>query len=200
MRERKLGVSEKKSGGRHTKQSMMNKAHWYSGPYSKCPYTNTIQHPMSTYPLNQKLCQNQTRAYKMKQGLLPWRSPCQCHHSLSLLSSSIPLSIPTTKLSRLSIITANTQELTARERRRLRNERRENNATTNWREQVEEKLMKKPKKRYKSWTDELNLDNLADLGPQWWVIRVARIRALETAETIARLLAKNFPDIDFKVI
>lgn len=59
--------------------------------------------------------------------------------------------------------------------------------------------MKKPKKRYKSWTDELNLDNLADLGPQWWVIRVARIRALETAETIARLLAKNFPDIDFKV-
>lgn len=147
-----------------------------------------------------KLCQNQTRAYKMKQGLLPWRSPCQCHHSLSLLSSSIPLSVPTTKLSRLSIITANTQELTARERRQLRNERRENNATTNWREQVEEKLMKKPKKRYKSWTDELNLDNLADLGPQWWVIRVARIRALETAETIARLLAKNFPDIDFKVI
>lgn len=60
--------------------------------------------------------------------------------------------------------------------------------------------MKKPKKRYASWTEELNLDNLAQLGPQWWVIRVARIRAEETAELLARSLARNFPDIDFKVI
>ncbi|KAE8696539.1 MIP18 family protein [Hibiscus syriacus] len=69
----------------------------------------------------------------------------------------------------------------------------------NWREEVEERLIKKPKKRYTSWTEELNLDNLALLGPQWWVVRVARVRGLETDEVIARLLARNFPDIEFKI-
>lgn len=64
---------------------------------------------------------------------------------------------------------------------------------------MEERLIKKPKKRYASWTEELNLDTLAKLGPQWWVVRVARVRAEETAEILARLLARNFPEIDFKV-
>ncbi|KAE8099283.1 hypothetical protein FH972_017277 [Carpinus fangiana] len=131
----------------------------------------------------------------MKLGLLLWRSPS--HHSLSL--PSLPFPSPTTKRPIL-LISANTQqELTARERRRLRNERRESKGATNWREQVEERLIKKPKKRYASWTDELNLDNLAKLGPQWWVIRVSRIKVEDAAEVLARSLAKNFPDIDFKV-
>ncbi|XP_041027121.1 uncharacterized protein LOC121267329 [Juglans microcarpa x Juglans regia] len=130
----------------------------------------------------------------MKQGLLLWRSPCQ--HSLSLPSFTFPNLV--TKRPLLSI-SASTAQLPAKERRLLRNERRESKTTTNWREQVEERLMKKPKKRYASWTEELNLDNLAQLGPQWWVIRVARIRAEETAELLARSLARNFPDIDFKV-
>lgn len=40
---------------------------------------------------------------------------------------------------------------------------------------------------------------MAHLGPQWWVVRVSRVRGLETAEVMARLLARNFPDIDFKM-
>jgi hypothetical protein len=137
------------------------------------------------------LCQK-----KMKLGLLLWRSPS--HHSLLL--PSLPFPSSTTKRPIL-LISANTQqELTARERRRLRNERRESKGATNWREQVEERLIKKPKKRYASWTDELNLDNLAKLGPQWWVIRVSRIKVEDAAEVLARSLAKNFPDMDFKVI
>lgn len=59
--------------------------------------------------------------------------------------------------------------------------------------------MKKPKKRYVTLAEKLNLDTLAELGPQWWVVRVARVRSQYTAELIARLLARNFPDIEFKV-
>lgn len=70
---------------------------------------------------------------------------------------------------------------------------------TNWREEVEERLLKKPKKRYASWTEELNLDTLANLGPQWWIVRVSRVRGQETAELIARLLARNFPHVPFEV-
>lgn len=65
---------------------------------------------------------------------------------------------------------------------------------------MEERLLKKPKKRYTSWTEELNLDNLALLGPQWWVVRVSRVSGQETAERMARSLARNFPNVDFKVI
>lgn len=62
------------------------------------------------------------------------------------------------------------------------------------------RLIKKPKKRYVSWTEELNLDNLALLGPQWWVVRVSRVSGQDTAERMARAMARNFPDMEFKVI
>ncbi|OVA15547.1 Transcription antitermination protein NusG [Macleaya cordata] len=94
------------------------------------------------------------------------------------------------------------QLLTGRERRQLRNERRESKAlVSNWREEVEERLLnnKIPKKRYASWTEELNLDNLSLLGPQWWVVRVSRVSGQDTAESLARSLSRNFPNIDFKV-
>ncbi|KAL5991612.1 hypothetical protein ACLOJK_012521 [Asimina triloba] len=90
--------------------------------------------------------------------------------------------------------------LTAKERRRLRNERRESKAGYGWREKVEEQLIKKPKKQYVSWTEELNLDNLALLGPQWWVVRVSRVSGQWTAELIAKLLARKFPEMDFKAL
>ncbi|OMO66519.1 Zinc finger, PHD-type [Corchorus capsularis] len=48
---------------------------------------------------------------------------------------------------------------------------------------------KKAKKRYAS--EELNLDNLAHLDPQWWVVR-----GLRQPSSWARTLARNFPDID----
>ncbi|TYJ40070.1 hypothetical protein E1A91_A04G114600v1 [Gossypium mustelinum] len=142
----------------------------------------------------------------MKQGLLLW-SPCYLSppsfHSISL---KIPSTKHTPRLAPISASLDSTdtqvqlqQQLSARERRQLRNERRESKSGYNWREEVEERLIKKPKKRYTSWTEELNLDNLAHLGPQWWVVRVSRVRGLETAEVTARVLARNFPNIEFKI-
>ncbi|XP_028783554.1 uncharacterized protein LOC114739637 [Neltuma alba] len=137
----------------------------------------------------------------MKQGLLLWNP---CFHSLSPPSlPSLSFNFPQARSFCLSISASldstDTQELTARERRRLRNERRESKTTTNWREEVEERLIKKPKKKKTSWTEELNLDNLAKLGPQWWVIRGSRVRGQDTAQLLARSLARNFPDVEFKL-
>lgn len=124
-----------------------------------------------------------------------WNPPPR-FHTLSLPSLSSPLALS------VSASSSGTQQqdlLTPKERRRLRNERRESKNTTNWREEVEDKLSKKTKKEKKSWMDELNLDNLMKLGPQWWVVRVSRLKAEYTAEALARSLAKFFPDTDFKV-
>ena len=140
----------------------------------------------------------------MKQGLLTW-SPGR--HFLYL---PIPLS-PASKAQltlnprRFVSISAKTesvneQNLSARERRQLRKVRRESKPTYNWREEVEERLIQKPKKRYASWTEELNLDNLALLGPQWWVLRVPSVTAQEISERLDRLLHRNFPNMDFEVI
>ncbi|XP_042510343.1 transcription termination/antitermination protein NusG [Macadamia integrifolia] len=139
----------------------------------------------------------------MKQGLLIW-SPC-CHHPALSFPQSLS-SLPSLRIHRTShktVISAttdsvNSEQLTARERRQLRNQRRESNAT-NWKEEVEERLLKKPKKKHASWKEELNLDNLALLGPQWWVVRVSRVSSEETADRLAETLARNYPDIEFKV-
>ncbi|KAI0527698.1 hypothetical protein KFK09_003303 [Dendrobium nobile] len=92
-------------------------------------------------------------------------------------------------------------DLSARERRQLRNERRERNATVSggWREEVEERLARRQKKEYSSWKEKLNLDNLAKLGPRWWTVRVARVNGQETADRLARVLARGFPEMEFKV-
>ncbi|KAK3226235.1 hypothetical protein Dsin_006097 [Dipteronia sinensis] len=137
----------------------------------------------------------------MKQGLLLW-SPCHHPPSLSILSISFPIhATPPKPISATldSTTTTTHQELSARERRQLRNERRERKSGHSWKEEVEEKLLKKPKKRYATWTEELNLDNLADFGPQWWVVRVTRLRYEEISEKLARSLVRNFPDIEFKM-
>ncbi|XP_058734566.1 uncharacterized protein LOC131606334 [Vicia villosa] len=125
-----------------------------------------------------------------------WSPPPRFHTiSPPSLSSPHPLSISAT-----SSTTQQQDLLTAKERRRLRNERRESKNTTSWREEVEDKLIKKKKKKeFKSWMDELNLDNLIKLGPQWWIVRVSRVKAQYTAEALARSLAKFFPDTDFKI-
>lgn len=136
----------------------------------------------------------------MKVGLLSWSS---CSRFLSMPSSTTLKAHthkPLVSTIAATIESVNERSLTSRERRQLRNERRESKPTYNWREEVEERLLKKPKKRYTSWTEELNLDNLALLGPQWWVVRVSRVSGQETAERMARSLARNFPNVDFKVI
>ncbi|CAL1378913.1 unnamed protein product [Linum trigynum] len=91
------------------------------------------------------------------------------------------------------------QQLTARDRRQLRNQRRESKSGHSWREEVEERLSKKPKKENTRKRDALSIDRLSLLGPQWWVFRVSRIRGHETAQLVARLLARNYPDFEFKV-
>lgn len=89
--------------------------------------------------------------------------------------------------------------LTAKEKRELRNTKREENKQYNWREDVEERLLKKPKKRFNSWKEELNLDKLAEMGPQWWIVKVSRARGKDTVERMMQALAKNFPDAEFEV-
>ncbi|KAF3448881.1 hypothetical protein FNV43_RR09597 [Rhamnella rubrinervis] len=138
----------------------------------------------------------------MTQGLQLWGL---CHHFL-FLHSSPPPSFTThrTKLTPpLSISatlesTSTNQELTARERRRLRNERRESKAGSSWKEEVEEKLLKSPRRGSRLG---LRSSTLIPL-----LVRVLnggssgfRVRGQETAELIARQLARNFPQMDFKV-
>lgn len=126
---------------------------------------------------------------KLQGGLLQW-SP----------SSLIPSAIRTTpRLSISACVVERNHQLTARERRQLRNERRESRSGYSWKEEVEERLIKKPKKRYASWTEELNLDTLAESGQQWWVVRVSRVRGHETAQVLARALARQFPEMEFTV-
>ncbi|EPS70831.1 hypothetical protein M569_03928, partial [Genlisea aurea] len=89
---------------------------------------------------------------------------------------------------------------TARERRQMRNDRRESKPPYNWKEEVETRLMKKTKQfRRFSPSEEMNLDNLAALGPRWWIVRVSRVSAQDTVERMARSLSRSFPQIDFKV-
>ncbi|CAA7033606.1 unnamed protein product [Microthlaspi erraticum] len=128
---------------------------------------------------------------KLQGGLLQW--------SPSSLIPSINTRIKTTHLSISACVVERNRELTARERRQLRNERRESKSGYSWREEVEERLIKKPKKRYATWTEELNLDTLAESGPQWWVVRVSRLRGQETAQVLARALARQFPEMEFTV-
>uniref|UniRef100_A0A1J3IJK4 Transcription termination/antitermination protein NusG n=1 Tax=Noccaea caerulescens TaxID=107243 RepID=A0A1J3IJK4_NOCCA len=128
---------------------------------------------------------------KLQGGLLQW--------SPSSLIPSITTTIKTTRLSISACVVERDHQLTARERRQLRNERRESKSGYSWREEVEERLIKKPKKRYASWTEELNLDTLAESGPQWWVVRVSRLRGQETAQVLARALARQFPEMEFTV-
>ncbi|XP_057467083.1 uncharacterized protein LOC130756551 [Actinidia eriantha] len=140
---------------------------------------------------------------RLQRGLLTW-SPCR--HFLSLPTSFSPPSkayLPLTprRFVPISATTEsiNEQNLSARERRQLRKERRDSKPTYKRREEVEERLIQKPKKRYASWTEELNLDNLALLGHQWWVIRVPSVTAQEISERLDRSIARNFPKMDFEV-
>lgn len=135
---------------------------------------------------------------ELKHGLLSWSPSYPLFLPPKFLTRSLKIQTPVFRMS-ATLESVNERQLTARERRKLRNERREGNRAYNWREEVEERLIKKPKKRYASWTDELNLDNLALLGPQWWIVRVSRVTGNYTAERLARSLARNFPSNDFQI-
>lgn len=136
-----------------------------------------------------------------EQGLLSWSRPCGYPPFLIPPTTHKPMSFRIcATVNSVNESIEGHHNLTAKERRQLRNSRRESKAGTyNWREEVEQRLIKKPKKRG-SWTDELNLDKLALLGSQWWVVRVSRVAVADTSERLARLLAQKFPYLDFKVL
>lgn len=139
----------------------------------------------------------------MKQGLHQW-SPCTFPGPTPLFlhpATTFKPKFPRPNCTAVTVTLNSVEEspLTARERRQMRKDNRESKPAYNWREEVEDRLIKKPKKRYASWTEELNLDNLALLGPQWWVVRVSRVSGQDTAERMARSMARNFPSLDFKV-
>ncbi|PIN24869.1 hypothetical protein CDL12_02383 [Handroanthus impetiginosus] len=138
----------------------------------------------------------------MKQGLFSW-SHCPYRTSLTPpFSITLKPKIHRPKFSKITVTLNSVDEgrtLTARERRQMKNEKRERKGAYNWREEVEMRLIKKPKKRHTSLAEKLNLDNLALLGPQWWVVRVSRASGHETAERMALSMARNFPNVDFKV-
>ncbi|KAL1545584.1 hypothetical protein AAHA92_22291 [Salvia divinorum] len=134
----------------------------------------------------------------MKQGLISWGHAISLSPPLLLIPKP---TIPKPKFPTICVTLNSVEEspATGRERRQMRKERREGKPAYNWKEEVEMQLIKKPKKRYVSWMEELNLDNLALLGPQWWVVRVSRVSGHETAERVARFMARTFPNMEFKV-
>lgn len=92
------------------------------------------------------------------------------------------------------------ETLSARDRRRLRNERREEAKSSKppWREEVEKKLSQR-KKKPKSWMEEMNLDNLAVQGVQWWMLLVPRNSERLAADDLSKAFPSQFPDIEFQV-
>ncbi|KAI7731885.1 hypothetical protein M8C21_032249 [Ambrosia artemisiifolia] len=91
------------------------------------------------------------------------------------------------------------ETLTPKEKREVRHLKRDEKRSYNWREDVEEKLLQKPKKQFNSWKEELNLDKLSELGPQWWILKVSRARGKDTVERMMQALHKNYPDAHFEV-
>jgi hypothetical protein len=94
-------------------------------------------------------------------------------------------------------------ELSARERRQQRREARVLKAR-DWKEEVEERLIHEPARRRKkpvkrTWREELNLDFLAELGPQWWLVRVSMAPGTDYVDLITKAVARRFPDVSFKV-
>ncbi|KAL0731551.1 hypothetical protein Bca4012_027645 [Brassica carinata] len=124
-----------------------------------------------------------------------------CQQIRDLPSSLIP-SINTT-IKSTQILISNVElnhHLTVRERRQLCNEWQDSKSGYSWRKGVEERLIEKLKKRYASWTQELNLITLAESNQQWWVIRVSRVCGHETAQVLGRALSHQFPEMEFTVI
>ncbi|KAJ3669630.1 hypothetical protein LUZ60_011580 [Juncus effusus] len=92
--------------------------------------------------------------------------------------------------------------LTAREQRKLRQERRESRTDLNWREEVEDRLIQEQKNRKKkklTRAQKLSVNTLTELGPQWWALRVTRTRSHETTALLSEYLKNDFPELQFKI-
>jgi hypothetical protein len=94
-------------------------------------------------------------------------------------------------------------ELTAREKRQQRRERRELRAT-DWKEEVQDRLIHEPARRRKkppkrTWREELNLDLLAELGPQWWLVRVSMAPGTDYVDLLTKAISRRYSEVPFKV-
>jgi len=128
----------------------------------------------------------------------------RCSLAAAALASSSPLPVSVTlSASASASADGGGGELTARERRLQKRERRELRAT-DWKEEVQERLIHEPARRRKkppkrSWREELNLDLLAELGPQWWLVRVSMAPGTDYVDLLTKAISRRFPEVPFKI-
>ncbi|CAD6215259.1 unnamed protein product [Miscanthus lutarioriparius] len=127
-----------------------------------------------------------------------FRLPCRC--SLAAAPAS---RIPAPVCLSASASADAEGELTAREKRAQRRERRELRAT-DWKEEVQDRLIHEPARRRKkppkrSWREDLNLDLLAELGPQWWLVRVSMAPGTDYVDLLTKAISRRYPEVTFKI-
>ncbi|KAL6638176.1 hypothetical protein ACP70R_025748 [Stipagrostis hirtigluma subsp. patula] len=134
-------------------------------------------------------------------------SPCRCSVAAAAAGrSQVPASVSLSASAYASEDGgggAGGGELTARERRQQRRERRELRAT-DWKEEVQDRLIHEPARRRKkppkrTWREELNLDFLAELGPQWWLVRVSMAPGTDYVDLLTKAISRRYPEVSFKI-
>lgn len=93
------------------------------------------------------------------------------------------------------------KQLTPKERRKLRNERREalKEEKGNWKEEVENKLDVK-KKPPKGWEEILDINRLASKGYVWYMVSVPKKAEHVATEQLDILFAERFPGMKYEAL
>lgn len=130
------------------------------------------------------------------------RPPCRCS-ALAAPRSAGATSVVSLSASAAEGAGGDGELPTARERRQQRREARVLKAR-DWKEEVEERLIHEPARRRKkpvkrTWREELNLDFLAELGPQWWLVRVSMAPGTDYVDLITKAVARRFSEVSFKI-
>ena len=96
--------------------------------------------------------------------------------------------------------TTKPDQLSPRERRKLRNERREElkGSKGSWKEEVETRLDVK-KKPPKGWVEILDINRLATKGYVWWMLSVPKNAEKIAADYIDIAFPERFPGVKFEV-
>lgn len=91
--------------------------------------------------------------------------------------------------------------LSAKERRKQRNERREElkDLKGSWRDEVETKLDVK-KKAPKGWEEILDINQLTTKGMQWWMIAVPKNGEQRVADHIELVFQGLFPKAELQIL
>ena len=91
--------------------------------------------------------------------------------------------------------------MSPKERRRLRNERRQalQEEKGNWKEEVENKLDVK-KRPPKGWEEILDINRLATKGYVWYMVSVPKKAEHVAAEQLHILFPESFPGMKYEVL